>query len=342
MSGTQQVEEISLSPSELVEAIKTSVKAKRPLMIWGATGSGKSSIVQQVTNDMGCRLIDERPAQRDPVDYRGVPEIINHRTVWTLPDFLPDENDTTPTTMFFDEISAAPPAVQVVLYQITLERKIGTYKLPDSVAIIAAGNRETDRAVAGRMSTALASRFFHVTLQVDLNDWCRWAIKVGIKPETVAFVRMRPDLLHKFDPTKNTEKAFPCPRTWHMVSDLQIAGIDPAIEYRLLSGVVGQGAAGEYVAFLKIYRSLVSPDVILLNPDKAPIPKDEPSAMYAVCSALSRRASPSTIDRIVTYANRLPDEWSVMMIKDCSLVCPDSLKSAGFVQWAVSHPNVMF
>lgn len=328
-------------PSQVKEAIKTCVKARRPLFIWGPPGGGKSSIIAQTAAVMGMRLIDERPSQRDPVDYRGVPEIINHRTVWTLPDFLPDENDTTPTLINLDELSAAVPAVQVVMYQLLLERRLGLYRVPDSCAFTAAGNRETDRAVANRMSTALASRFVHVTLEVDMNEWCKWAIANGIKPEIVAFVRMRPGLLHHFDPAKNTEKAFPCPRTWHMVSDLMTAGMDSTIETELISGTVGEGAAAEFVGFLQVYREMVSPDVILLSPDKAEIPQ-KPAAMWAVCGALSHRASLSTIDRIVTYANRLPDEFSTLLIKNCHMVCPECMNSAGFVQWAVAHSDVTF
>jgi len=338
---SEQIITTDVTAPQLEECIKLSVKSKRPLFIWGPPGAGKTSIVSQVADSLLHKLIDERPAQRDPVDYRGVPYIVDGKAIWTRPDFLPDENDTGKYICSLEELSAAPPANQVVLYQVLLERRLGSYKVPDGVAFVATGNRETDRAVAGRMSTALANRFWHVTLIVDMQAWCVWALQNGIRPETVAFIRLRPELLHKFDPTKSDEKAFPTPRSWHIVSDLQEAGIDPSIEFSAIAGTIGKGAAAEYLGFLRIYRQLVSPDVILLDPLGADIP-DNPSALYAVCSALARRASPNTIDRIIQYADRLREEFSVMTVKDCALRNKACLSSAGFTQWAIAHPDVMF
>ena len=42
-------------------------------------------------------------------------------------------------------------------------------------AVLAAGNRETDRAVTARMPSALANRFVHIEVEADLDDWRRWA-----------------------------------------------------------------------------------------------------------------------------------------------------------------------
>ena len=63
--------------------------------------------------------------------------------------------------VFFDEMSAAPPSVQVATYQIILNRKIGTYTLPKDVVIVAAGNRVKDMGVAFNMPSALRNRFTH-------------------------------------------------------------------------------------------------------------------------------------------------------------------------------------
>lgn len=44
-----------------------------PLMVWGAPGLGKSSILKGVAKELGIGFIDVRLAQREPVDIRGLP-----------------------------------------------------------------------------------------------------------------------------------------------------------------------------------------------------------------------------------------------------------------------------
>ena len=92
-------------------------------------------------------------------------------------------------------------------------------QLPFGVHVIATaavdGNRETDRGVAHRMPTPLASRFVHLEIRVDAPDWCAWAASNDIAPEVLFFMQLEPKLLHHFDP-QSKEKAFPCPKTWEL------------------------------------------------------------------------------------------------------------------------------
>ena len=44
-----------------------------PLMIWGAPGLGKSTVVRDLAREFGVGFIDVRLAQREPVDIRGRP-----------------------------------------------------------------------------------------------------------------------------------------------------------------------------------------------------------------------------------------------------------------------------
>jgi len=71
--------------------------------------------------------------------------------------------------------------------------------LPEGWAIVAAGNRDSDRAATTRMPTPLRNRFVHIDFEVDVQEWCEWAIKTDIRPEAIAFIRFRPELLSAFD-----------------------------------------------------------------------------------------------------------------------------------------------
>ena len=49
------------------------------------------------------------------------------------------------------------------------------------------------------MPTPLRNRFVHIDFEVDVQEWCEWAIKTDIRPEAIAFIRFRPELLSAFD-----------------------------------------------------------------------------------------------------------------------------------------------
>ena len=45
------------------------------------------------------------------------------------------------------------------------------------------------------MPTPLRNRFVHLEFEVDAQEWSEWAIQAGIRPEVIAFLRFRPELL---------------------------------------------------------------------------------------------------------------------------------------------------
>lgn len=368
-----------MRPSELAEALELLVKAHQPVFIWAGPGVGKSMIGGQVADKLfGGKVVDLQDAKKakvavkkatekikapveqpkhvqvfdldryryfrdiralllDPVDLRGVPYINgDNRSHWCPPDFLPNEGAGL---IFLDELNAAPPLVQAACYQLVLDRRVGEYRLPDGWSIIAAGNRETDRAVTHRMSSALASRFVHIELEIDLNDWVKWALENDIMTELIAFLRFRPALLYAFDPQKN-EKAFPCPRTWEFVSRMLSAGISPAMEFEIVKGAVGEGAAAELVGFLKICRDLPNPDVILMSPDKAKIPED-PATLYALCGAIAQKATCQSADRLMKVVSKLPAEFGVLLVRDSLQKNSGIANTRAFIEWAAKNSEVL-
>ena len=90
------------------------------------------------------------------------------------------------------------------------------------------------------------------------------------------------------------------------------------IEAKLLEGTVGQGAAHELVAFLRLFRELPSIDEILLNPQGAPLPA-EPSAQIAIATALGRVLTDHSIGKGMTYLNRMPAEMRVLAMRDAAV-----------------------
>lgn len=324
-----------MKASAVSAALRALIGSGQPVFIWGAPGIGKSAVVAQVASVLGVDLQDIRALLLDPVDLRGLPFVAaDGRSRWATPGFLPQGGSGI---LFFDELNAAPAMVQASLYQLVLDRKLGEYRLPAGWAVIAAGNREGDRAVTTRMPTPLRNRFVHIEFEVDAQEWSQWAIHSAIRPEVIAFIRFRPEVLSAFD---RDATAFPSPRSWEFVSRILNANAGPDLEHELFAGAVGSGAATEFTGFLRMFRDLPNIDAILLNPCHEPVP-DSPAAQYAVASALAHRTTDSNFDRVYTYLSRMPVEFRVLCVRDASLREPSIKHTAAYVKWAVENHHVL-
>lgn len=335
-----------MKPTELYEALHALIGERVPLHIWGACGVGKSKIVSHVAKDLSYEFLDVRAVQLDPVDLRGLPRIESNQTEWVPPKFLPTGGKGI---LFLDELTSAPQMTQAGCYQLVLDRQLGEYRLPDEWVVIAAGNPAAERGVHFSMPRPLRNRFVHLELEADLDDWCRWATRAGIRPEIIAFLRFKPELLHSADATSDVN-AWPTPRSWEMASSVLsgiarkrqtplLAGVN-AFETQLLEGTVGPAAAIELTAFLRLFRQLPSIDEILLAPDAAPVP-EEASAQIAVATALGRAISDSSIGRAVKYLERISTELVVMAVRDAAGRDAGVARTAEFVRFGVQYREVL-
>ena len=141
--------------SKLTNTLIALIEQKVPAFLWGAPGIGKSSIVKQIAQSNEIDFIDLRLALMDPTDLKGIPfyDKESHTALWAPPAFLPKSGEGI---LFLDELNSAAPSVQASAYQLILDRRVGEYELPDGWAIVAAGNRESDRGVTYRMPSPLA------------------------------------------------------------------------------------------------------------------------------------------------------------------------------------------
>ena len=272
-----------------IQARKSLLKAfevKRPLFLWGPPGIGKSELVEGITNDLGGLMIDLRLGQMEPTDIRGIPFYNKElgKMDWAPPIELPDEESAAAypiVVLFLDELNSAAPSVQSAAYQLILNRRIGKYRLPDNVVMVAAGNRESDKGVTYRMPTPLANRFIHQEMKVDFASWQTWAVENKIHPEVVGYLSFAKQDLYDFD-AKSSSRAFATPRSWSFVSQLLDQGAtDDDTLTNLIAGTVGEGLAVKFMAHRKVSGRMPNPADILSG-KVTDLNVKEVSAMYSL------------------------------------------------------------
>jgi hypothetical protein len=260
-----------IRPRSVRRLIARAARAKRPVFIWGPPGIGKSEIVASYTNSLNnSLLIDLRMALLEPNDLRGYPwrNPETNTMDWSPPTDLPTPEQGEQydhIVLFLDELNSAPPSVQAAAYQLILNRRIGQYKLPDNVIVIAAGNRENDRGVTYRMPAPLANRFCHIYMEVNFDDWQQWAIQNNIHPEVVGYLSHSKQDLFDFNP-KSASTAFATPRSWTYVSsmiyDFEFDGAEHDEQVAEIGGAIGQGLALKFIEMRKVIDAMPKPEEI--------------------------------------------------------------------------------
>ena len=280
----------TVGPKSAKRAVQKAFKHNRPLFLWGPPGIGKSEIIHQIGSEIDAHVIDIRLSLWEPTDIKGIPyfDSNSNKMVWAPPTELPDEVMAAKykkIILFLDEMNSAAPAVQAAAYQLVLNRRVGTYKLPDNVLIVAAGNREADKGVTYRMPAPLSNRFLHLEMRVDFDDWFEWACTNRIHKDVAGFLQFSKKDLYDFDPKSNS-RSFATPRSWTFVSELlsEDDGDDESLS-NLISGGVGEGLAIKFMAHRKVSGKLPNPSDILKGKVKKMETK-EISAMYSLTVSL--------------------------------------------------------
>lgn len=289
-----------MTPLELKTYLSTLLERdlKLSVMLWGPPGIGKSSIVQQLARERHLELVDLRLGQLSPTDLRGLPVAKDGIAVWYPPEFLPRGGRGI---LFLDELNMAPPTLQGIAQQLILDRRVGSYVVPEGWFLWAAGNRKEDRAAVFDMPAPLANRFVHLEAQPDFDSFRGYALERDLHPDVLAFLSYRPGLLHKMD---RELVAWPSPRSWEMASKLHTAALDVA-------PAVGEGPASEFSAFVKLGSSLPDIDAILSGRGGDFTFPMEPSQRYALIIGMSARAdrADSGAEGLSWLVDKAGTEW---------------------------------
>lgn len=193
-------------------------------LISGHHGIGKSAIVKQVAKALNVPCIDFRLAQNDVGDLKGIPFMVNGRTVFAPPEFFPlkeadavELKDLLNLTdaiscgrygdkgiLLLDEINRTSREVQQAAFELVLDRRLNLRSLPDGWRVIAAINGDDSIYSVIRMEPAFLSRFALIDLKPTVEEWFSWAENEGnIHTAITQFIRKHNDML---DPTEEMLK----------------------------------------------------------------------------------------------------------------------------------------
>jgi len=323
------------------KTLKELFKVKRTTLIEGSPGGGKTTICRDVAKEMNVGYVEVHMPTMLVEDF-GIPMPQPDGTVkYTIPHWVPVIGSDHPDVGFvvLDDFSQASGDIQKVVRNMCQGRNLHEHKLKDWMFVMT-GNRQKDRAGAVRRLSHVSNAITVIELETDLNDCTKWMVDNGVHPSVISFVNFKPNLLHDFDPQREGNSS---PRAWvEGVSNvLNTCTLPTEVEYEVFKGAVGEGCAGEFVAFREVEREMPNVDSIIKSPMTAKIP-EKPSVLYAVAGALAYKVEESNIENVIKYLDRLPNEFNMLCISLACRKTPELCSTKAFTEWGVKHDDILF
>ena len=147
------------------EALGVAVAARVPVLLWGAPGTGKTSVIRAMASAMGWPCETVIASIREPSDFAGLPVVVGGDVRFAPPAWARRLAQAGRGLLFLDQLSTAPPAVQAALLRVVLERVVGDLELPADVAVVAAANPPEQAADLGVRPAG--QRLCHLTWDID-------------------------------------------------------------------------------------------------------------------------------------------------------------------------------
>ncbi len=205
------------------------------LAIQGAPGTGKSDIIHEICEENKWVLSVKYLSNMSLEQITGIPcKVENGSTaIWSkpelfnfdFPEYAPDayfnasaeEQNKYVKVLLIDDFHLADRIMQRYLFQLLTYKSLNGYHLPENTAILLAGNRNTDKALANPIPAPVCNRLMFIEVKSDSKDWLNnFAFKHGVREDITSFLYNHGDLCLSSEPLESG--AWASPRAWTYLS----------------------------------------------------------------------------------------------------------------------------
>ena len=250
------------------------------LAIQGAPGTGKSDIIREICEENGWVLSVKYLSNMSLEQITGIPCKVESgsNALWTkpelfnfdYPEYAPDaymsamcagDNktmDNTVKVLLIDDFHLADRIMQRYLFQLLTYKSLNGYHLPENTAILLAGNRNTDKALANPIPAPVCNRLMFVEVKSDSYDWLNnFAFKHGVRADITSFLYNHGDACLSSEPLESG--AWASPRAWTYLSyqmdayEQAFGKIDITSLKTMANGLIGPEMSSKFIEYRELF-----------------------------------------------------------------------------------------
>lgn len=282
-------------------------------LVWGHFGVGKTDVAREIAEETGRKLIILVISQMEPGDLIGLPSREGDKTVFLRPDWWPESGNTL---IMIDEVNRAHKSIRNAIMQLLIDKRIHNHILPEGTWVMAAANPPDEDYDQVELITdpAFMSRFFHLEITPEAQEWITWAEKNGVPEPIRFFIDSYPEFLIRDTVVSMRLQIRPSPRSWYKLGRVFSRMSEEDVKrygYVLAAGIVGAEAARTFLDHLEGVTKLPSPEEVLFGMSES-LEKRLRKASTAELTSL--------IVRLNDYLERMNSEKAKKLVDSASKV----------------------
>lgn len=357
---------ITMTYQDTKTAMHLLFKAGLATIIKSGPGQGKTSLVKQYAGEQGpdYGLFELNGSLANLPDFMGWffkneetyvdmdgENVTIQNGRYTFPYWLFDKRTGRPIFQYkrgvivIEEYGQTDLDLKKALGQTTLERRIGSMPLPENIDIVMLSNYEGGRDAVGRDFDFMINRRAELHMRQDIDSSLIYMHSMGFLNATMAFASLPQHQVFDGEPPKE-QGPFLTPRSlesldkfMRVVLDTKTKLDDPLVR-TTANGIVGTGAAHQYIAFINLKDQIPSVDQIIKDPMGTPVPSKADQRMFLVFN-MADRAEKSNISKLVQYMGRLPSDMSVAFYRNALMRDKTLMQCREFGDWAVANRTLL-
>lgn len=309
--------DISYNYDDVKKYSLITLRAGRTPAIWGAPGIGKSTLGREIAEELGAELYVLDAPLLQPFDYAiAVPDHESKKVTLYPTGFLPEKG---PAVVLVEDLPHAKSYQMIPIMQMVLDRRIGHMRFTDDVYFIITGNREEDLAGVNPIPSPLLNRLVHYPMDVDVERWVIWGKSAGLDERITGFISANPQ--HLLKKPEDGVRAWPTPRSWHMLSDqLKKASNDDTTLRSLTSSTIGPQVTHVFMAWVKYLQTVDPKDIIENGAIPSTSDRGQMFALLQSVAGLLKQKKPDYIQKhkgnVVDFFKWLQGEFKMAFLKE--------------------------
>ena len=250
--------------------------------------------------------------------------------------------------LYIDEADKMATEVKKIMGEGALSGRFGPHRLPPGWVVWMSGNRTKDRSGATKELDHLINRRMQIEITDDLDSLMTWMEANEITPLVKAFTKTNPQIVftegvpEKQGPWCTPRSLVKADRYLQLLAkhNGNAKTPDDPTTIEEVAGMIGDGAAAQLFAFIKLEAEMPTYESIVKDPKGVKVP-GKPDAQMLVVYSLAHRIKPDDADSVVTYVRRFPKEFGATFAHSAASRDFKLLQTAAFRDWVKDNSSLL-